>query len=222
MNTLRSRTLRLSFSFSVILVFGGCLTSVSEPLTDDAAANSDGNNRAPTISGNPSPAAMTGQVYTYVPTASDPDGDELLFSIQNQPQWADFDTVTGELSGQPTLGDIRTFTDIRITVSDGQLSSSLPDFDLTVTQSSLGSTTLTLIAPSQNTDGTPVTDLAAYRIYFGMTPGNYPNQIYIDNPSISTYVVENLAPTTYYFVATAFNQAGIESGFSNEVSRIVE
>ena len=33
----------------------------------------------------------------------------------------------------------------------------------------------------------------------------------IDNPTISTYVVENLAPGTYAFVATAFNAAGVES-----------
>ncbi len=68
---------------------------------------------------------------------------------------------------------------------------------------------------------TPFTDLRAYCVYFGTSQGVYPNQIYIDSPGVSDYVVENLAPATYYFVATVINSAGIESGYSNEITRVV-
>ena len=44
----------------------------------------------------------------------------------------------------------------------------------------------------------------------------------IDNPSIDTYVIEDLLPGTYYAVATAFNAAGIESRYSNMAEKNVE
>ena len=81
--------------------------------------------------------------------------------------------------------------------------------------------TLSWAAPTQNTDGTVLTNLAGFNIYFGMSPGHYSNRVRIDNPSISTYVVENLLPDTYYVVATSFNALGIESTFSNVAEKIV-
>jgi hypothetical protein len=33
---------------------------------------------------------------------------------------------------------------------------------------------------------------------------------------MTTYVVENLSPDTYYFAATAFNESGVESRYSGE------
>ena len=62
---------------------------------------------------------------------------------------------------------------------------------------------------------------AGYKIYWGTTPGSYPNSVTINNPSISTYVVDNLAPGTYEFVATSFNTALIESAFSNSTTKVV-
>jgi hypothetical protein len=43
----------------------------------------------------------------------------------------------------------------------------------------------------------------------------------LNNPGLTTYVVDNLAPGTYEFVATAFNAAGVESRFSNAASKTV-
>ncbi len=178
-------------------------------------------NNAPTISGNPPPAVKVGDNYAFTPTASDPDGDTLLFSIQNKPMWANFDTSTGTLSGVAVLGSEGTYANIQITVSDGSLSASMPQFSVDVTQVALGSATLSWTAPTQNIDGSPLTDLAAYKIYYGNSPGSYPNQIHIDNPGITTYVVENLVPNTYYFVATSINSMGVESEFSNVANKTV-
>ena len=86
----------------------------------------------------------------------------------------------------------------------------------------LGSATLTWQPPTQNEDGTALTDLAGYNIYWGTTPGNYPNSVTIDNESVTTYVVENLAPGTYEFVATSFNTAGVESRYSQPATRTVQ
>ncbi len=88
-----------------------------------------------------------------------------------------------------------------------------------------GSVTLNWSAPTQNEDGTPLTDLAGYKIYWGTTgttAGDYPNSVTIDNPGITTYVVDNLEFGTYEFVATSFNTAGIESSYSNPATKTVQ
>jgi hypothetical protein len=81
-----------------------------------------------------------------------------------------------------------------------------------------GSVTLNWQPPTQNTDGSPLTDLSGYNIYIGTTSSNYDYmEIRLDNPGLTAYVVENLEPGTYYFAATAFNSTGIESAFSGEM-----
>ena len=170
-------------------------------------------NNAPTISGAPPTSIKIGDPYSFQPAASDPDGDNLTFSIEAKPAWATFDAATGALSGTPEAGDEGSYGGISIAVSDGSASDSL-DFDVTVTQFALGSVTLSWTPPTLNTDGSALTDLAAYEIYYGVTQGNYTEQIHVDNPGLTTYVVDNLSPGTYYFVATSLNSSGVESTFS--------
>ena len=105
--------------------------------------------------------------------------------------------------------------------SDGSLSASLATFSITVEAVSLGSVTLNWTPPTQNEDGTALTNLSGYRIYWGTTPGNYPNSVTIDNPGLSSYVVENLIPGTYVFVATSINASGMESVHSNSATKVV-
>jgi hypothetical protein len=82
----------------------------------------------------------------------------------------------------------------------------------------LGMVTLSWQPPTENADGTPLLDLAGYTIYFGTMSQSYDNEIQLDNPGLTTYVVENLVPDTYYFAATAVNSSGIESTFSGEIA----
>ncbi len=93
--------------------------------------------------------------------------------------------------------------------------------NVSLAQEPLGSLTVSFTAPTQNEDGTPLIDLAAYKFYYGTSSGNYSDQIRVDNPGITTYVIENLVPATYYVVATAINEKGIESRFSNEAVKDV-
>jgi len=66
-----------------------------------------------------------------------------------------------------------------------------------------------------------LSDLAGFKILYGTTPGVYPKSIDIKNPSISSYVIENLSQNTYYFVITAYNSAGVSSGYSNEAKKVI-
>ena len=59
------------------------------------------------------------------------------------------------------------------------------------------------------------TDLAGYKVYYGTASGVYGAPITLGKTT--THTVTGLAPGTYYFAVTAYNTAGLESGFSNEV-----
>ncbi len=178
-------------------------------------------NSGPTISGNPPAQVNANSQYNFTPTASDPDGDNLTFSVSGLPGWASFDTSNGRISGTPGDADVGTYSGIAITVSDGSASATLGPFSITVNSISLGSVTLSWTPPTQNEDGTQLTDLAGYWIYWGTTPGSYPDSVKIDNPGLTSYVVENLVPGTYEFVATSFNASGIESVYSNPATKVV-
>lgn len=83
-----------------------------------------------------------------------------------------------------------------------------------------GDATLSWDPPVTNTDGSPLTDLAGYKLYYGTTSGNYSNNI--DAGNITTYQINNLTDgLTYYFAAAAYDTSGNESSFSNEVSKTI-
>ncbi|MDH4152911.1 MAG: fibronectin type III domain-containing protein [Nitrospira sp.] len=68
------------------------------------------------------------------------------------------------------------------------------------------------------------TDLAGYKVYRSTIRGKYgpENAIALLQKNVTTYQVTGLQPkTTYYFVVTAFDMAGNESGYSNEVSKSI-
>jgi hypothetical protein len=86
---------------------------------------------------------------------------------------------------------------------------------LTGVASGQGSTTLSWMPPTENDDGTPLT-LTGYKIYWGLTEGNYSHSVTLANPGLTRHVVEQLPADTWYFVATALSADG-ESPFSNVV-----
>jgi putative Ig domain-containing protein len=175
------------------------------------AATSGIANRAPAISGKPSAAVTSNSHYSFLPAAFDPDGDILTFRINRRPAWATFSNTTGQLQGTPTAADVGRYPGVVISVTDGAMETALEPFEITVAEGGKGSATLTLLPPTENTDGSMLTDLAGYNIYWGTAPGVYPNSLKVDDPRTSRYVVHNLAPATYYFIATAFNADGVES-----------
>jgi hypothetical protein len=222
---MNTRAIRIMITIAATLsttLLVGCL-SKDETETAAKLAPEEGQvqNSPPSISGNPSAAVTIGASYSFTPTANDPDGDALSFSIQNRPPWASFDAATGALSGTPTLADIGVYGNISISVSDGSLNASLPQFSVDAVQTALGSVTLSWTAPTQNEDGSALVDLAGYKIHYGTASGRYTNLIQIDSVGMATYVVENLTPDTYFFAASAINRAGVESRYSNESMKVV-
>ena len=74
--------------------------------------------------------------------------------------------------------------------------------------------------PTTNEDGTPLTDLAGFKLYCGKATGVY--DVYkLDVGNVLTYKIVPVNDGTYYCVATAYNTAKMESAYSSEVSKIV-
>jgi Fibronectin type III domain len=84
-----------------------------------------------------------------------------------------------------------------------------------------GSATLSWSVPTENTNGTPVTDLAGYHIYYGTSEGAWTSTITVLEATETSYVVSGLAPGTYYFAVVAFNSAGEDSPESNIASKTI-
>jgi len=209
-----------SYSNIVISVSDGA-RSASLPAFRINVEVSNVTNQPPRISGNPPTTAAIDNFYSFRPRASDQNGDTLVFSVANLPPWANFNTSTGRISGTPVSGQEGTYRNIQIFVGDGSLTASLPAFSISVAQLASGSVTLSWTPPNANTDGSPLTDLARYKIYYGTESGVYPNEVRVNNPGLTSVVIENLAPNTYYFVSTSINRANIESGYSNEAVKTV-
>ncbi len=112
----------------------GSRESASKPVLELVVDTPDGN-FPPAIAGNPISRVNEGDSYLFVPAYSDQNPeDDLTFSVQNLPPWADFDTATGEVSGVPGLYDVGMFRNIVITVTDSEgASDTLLPFDIAVT-----------------------------------------------------------------------------------------
>ena len=168
------------------------------------------------ISGSPATADVAGTAYSFVPTTQS-SGGTLTFTVANLPSWASFSTATGAVTGTPSSAQAGTYSNILVSVSNGSSTSSLAAFSIAVsaaTVSPTGAADLSWVAPTQNTDGSSLTDLAGYTIYYGTDPTALTQTIQLASPSATSYVVSNLSAGTYYFAVQAYGSDGARSAQS--------
>lgn len=161
-----------------------------------------------------------GSTYSFRPTAADANGDTLGFSIVNKPGWASFNTATGQLSGTPASTNSGSYAGVTISVSDGKAGASLAPFTVTVMSAPVttGSATLTWTRPTLNTDGSALTDLYSYRIYYGASSSALNNSVVV-NGDLTSHTISNLATGTWYFAISSINASGVEGSRSNPASK---
>lgn len=213
------RTIALIMCFAVVGCGGGGGSSASAPAQPGDGGT--GTNSPPTIQGQPATSVAVGQQYVFQPVANDPDGDTLSFSVTNLPAAASFNSATGRVSWTPTSDQVGTYSNISISVSDGRSTASLAAFSITVSDVASGSATVSWAAPTENTDGSPLTDLAGYEIRYGRSANSLDRQVLIDTPGLTTYMIENLSPGTWYFAVLARNRQGIVSSPSSVASKTI-
>lgn len=75
-----------------------------------------------------------------------------------------------------------------------------------------GSATLSWEAPTENTNGTALTDLSGFRIYYGQDTAHLVTYVTLPNLGVLIYVIDGLpVGATYYFAVTALASDGEES-----------
>ncbi|GMQ87291.1 MAG: hypothetical protein BMS9Abin08_0491 [Gammaproteobacteria bacterium] len=163
---------------------------------------------AVTLTATPSPAAFnTSTTLNWTATNAD--------SCTASDGWSGSKATSGsQSSGALTLDT--TFT-LDCTGTGGNTS-----YSVTVTvQTGTGTAALSWTPPMTNEDGSVLDDLAGYKVYYGTSSGSYSSSITVNNPGIASYVVDNLLPGTHYFVVTAYDTSGNESGYSNQASKAI-
>src|SRR5690606_2021147 len=74
--------------------------------------------------------------------------------------------------------------------------------------------------PTENVDGSPLTDLAGYRIYYGTSSRAY-TEVVTASKDVTRHAVK-LPSGEYHFAMTALDADGNESAYSNEVVKTVD
>ncbi|PVV22314.1 MAG: hypothetical protein B6D78_05525 [gamma proteobacterium symbiont of Ctena orbiculata] len=180
-------------------------------------------NQAPVISGSPANSVDAGATYSFTPSATDSDNDDLTFAVSNLPAWAQFNSQTGRLSGSPTTDDVGDYNNIVITVSDGTDEASLNAFAISVnsdtTTAVTGSISLRWNAPTTRTDGSALSlaDIQGFCIYVGTTRDNLQMVADINEGDRTTYVLDNLDLGDYYVAVSVYDQENNMSSYSNVV-----
>lgn len=176
------------------------------------------------LTGTPPSSVTVGQNYAFQPSVSAGAG-AVTFQVQGKPAWATFNTITGALNGTPAAANVGTSAGITITATNAGGSSSIGPFTIAVNAApaspATGSATLSWTAPTENIDGSQLTDLAGYHIYYGTSTGNWTSTITVLDATQTTYVVSALASGTYYFAVVAFNSEGVDSADSNVGSKTI-
>jgi hypothetical protein len=170
------------------------------------------------ISGSPPTFLAVGEHFLFAPSAVDPEGDRLTFSIIGRPAWLTFDPTTGALAGTATAAQVGTYRDITIEVSDGSNTARQPPFTLEVVATGSRAATISWQGPTQHEDGSPLMDLAGYEIRYGRQSGTYSHSVDVPSEGIATYVVNGLVPGNYYFAMTAYKSNRVDSALSPEMT----
>jgi hypothetical protein len=209
----------LLLSFALAACGGGEGVDVNPATAEDTGSTtSTGTITRASISGTPASSITVGTQYSFTPTASDSDGGTLTYSISNVPAWATFNAATGQLSGSPKATDVGTTTGIVISVVDGTATASLPPFSLNVVSTAAAgpaTAKITWVAPTENNNGTALTDLAGYYVHYGTSESDLSEVVQVASASTLSYVVTGLATgTTWYFAVSAYTTGGEQSALS--------
>lgn len=126
------------------------------------------------------------------------------------------------LVGDDALYDTKALTNGAHTITaKGPTSTLTASFTVANTGSTAwrGTMTLKWIPPTTNTDNTPLTPLAGYRIKYGTMALSLGEVVEVNNPGLTQFAINNLPAGTYYFAMTAAATSGIESAETPVVSK---
>ena len=193
----------------------GCGSSSSEaPPAGEVPAPSGAvtTNQAPSIVARSDETVRVGQSYDSLSAAIDADGDRLTFSAANLPPWASIDTHSGRITGTPAAQDVGVYETITVSVTDTarNVATTRP-FSITVLGSvGKGVASLRWELPPSKVDGSPLNDLAGYRILYGRRSDELDHSVFIGDAAATSYQIDSLGEGVWYFAVSAINASGLE------------
>ena len=216
----------IACGLAVLGALAGCGSGGAANLTTGSGASSSTTTVKAmqiTTSASAQGSVTVGQTFTLTPNVSGSNGKTLTFSVANAAPWMTFNTSTGMLTGSPTASDVGTYSNVVISVSDGQQSASAAPFTIQVVAaaSASGTADVSWTPPTTNTDGSTLTDLAGYNIYYGTSPNALTQEVQVSTIGVTNYVISGLTSGTWYFAVTAYTSTGTESSLSNVASKTI-
>lgn len=178
-------------------------------------------NNAPTISAEAAAYARVGESFDFQPNATDAESDKLTFSVQNLPAWATFDASNGHISGTPAAADVGEYEGVTITVADAAHHVATTPFSITVLGAATGVATLKWETPPVKVDGSPLDDLAGYRIVYGRTAEDLDHSVFIQDPKQTSFEFTTLDSGIWYFAVIAVNANGLEGPASTATMKSI-
>jgi hypothetical protein len=119
-------------------------------------------------------------------------------------------TASGGWSGSKAASGTQTLSAVRANTN----------FTLTCTWGT-GSANVSWVAPTKNSDGSNLTDLASFKVMYGTSSTSLTRTASVTDPTRRTTTLSSLTPATWYFKVRAINSKGVESGDSNVASKSV-
>lgn len=161
-------------------------------------------------------------------TIVDPDPDEAnfiaelksgtygSFSIDTQGNWSY--AVDNRLSAIQDLANGQSIADNTAIRSIDGTSHNIT-VNIVGVDDTASSLSLSWVAPVEREDNTPIslTEISGYRIYYGISKGQYSSSVDINDGSATSYTFMNLTGGSYYFVVTTYDTEGRESLYSAEI-----
>jgi hypothetical protein len=132
-------------------------------------------------------------------------------SCETSANWTGSEPVSVPTEGSQSVGPLNANSTFSLTCSNVQ-GSAVEMVSVNV----LAQLSLSWVAPTENVDGTPLTDLDGYRIYYGTSSRNYGVPEDIGDIAATSISIE-VPSGSYYVAMTAMDADGNESGYSNEV-----
>lgn len=179
-------------------------------------------NQAPTLSiAAPLNGAVinSGSAITLAATANDAEDGNLSDYIEWRSNQDGLLTVGA--GNSVMLSDGEHVITVSVTDNQGATTEQLINVTVSPISAPQGQAQVTWVAPTENTDNSALTNLAGYRVYYGTSVASIKNQsVWVNAGNLATTITE-LPNGTYYFTVVAVNSDGLESDFSNIVSKTI-
>jgi hypothetical protein len=126
--------------------------------------------------------------------------------------------ASGTTSGTTTTANTTTTPASGTSTTVASSSKSTTPVKTTTTN---GVATLDWMPPTENSDGSVLTNLAGYTVYYGTSPDSLTQSIKVTNPGLTAYSVTNLSSGTWYFAVTSYSSTGVESTRTGTLSTTI-